>query len=160
MKSVTEFASFTLNQGLKAKAALSAEGKTPEEIQASLGERFKYEGDKLKHFCNALDVAGQNAENLKRVLVLSFSEGENTPPKATKIDEHVYLAEYHVTAKPAGQKKDDAKGGRRGGGKGRGGDRGGRGGAGGERKPKESPWGLSPEEKAAKNKPAAPVNKA
>ena len=139
MKSVTEFPSFTLNQGLKAKAALSAEGKTPEEIQTSLGETFKYEGDKLKYFTHALDVAGQNTENLKRVLVLSLAEGENAPPKATKLEEMHYLPEFHVDHKAqAARKVDDKKGGR--GGKGRGGDRG----------KKESPWGPSPEEKAAK----------
>jgi hypothetical protein len=63
MKSVTEFANFTLNKGLQAKATLLAEGKSPEEVQTSLGETFKFEGDKLKYFVNALEVAGQNAEN-------------------------------------------------------------------------------------------------
>jgi hypothetical protein len=140
MKSVTEFPNFTLNKGLAAKANLSAEGKTPEEIQTSLGETFKYEGDKLKHFINALDLAGQNATNLKRVLVLSFAEGENTPAKAVKVDEHHYLAEFASDAKyVAPAKEERGRGGKGGGGKGRGGDR-----------PKSSPWGLSPEEKAAK----------
>lgn len=139
MKSVTEFTNFTLSQGLKAKTALTAEGKTVEEIQQSLGATFKLEGDKLKHFFNAIDVAGSNMENLKRVLVVSLNEGENAPHKALKVEEHHYVPEFIIQARPAAA--TDSKGG-----KGKGG-RGGRG-AGG---PKGSPWGLSPEEKAAKN---------
>jgi hypothetical protein len=139
MKLVTEFVSFTLVKGLKAKAALAAEGKTPEEIQTSLGETFKLEGDKLKHFNIAVDVAGQNAENLKRVLVVTLAEGEAAPQKATVVEEHHYVPEFlnlksHATA----AQKVDTKGGK-----------GGRGGRGGDSK-KGSPWGLSPEEKAAK----------
>lgn len=145
MKSVTEFANFTLSQALKTKSALAAEGKTPEEILTSLGKTFKFEGDRLKHFVNAIEVAGQNSENLKRVLVVSLNEGENAPAKALKVEEHHYVPEFHVDPKKNAGKKDDA-------GKGRGG-RGGRGGGGrgGDRSKKESPWGLSPEEKAAKN---------
>lgn len=139
MKSVSEFANFTLTNGLKQKAALAAEGKTAEEIQQSLGEAFKLEGDKLAYFMNALGVAEQNAENLKRVLIMSLSEGERVPAKATKIDELFFVPEFHVDAKRASPKKDDRKGGR-----------GGRSGKGSKGGPKESPWGLSPEEKAAK----------
>lgn len=148
MKSVTEFANFTLVQGLKAKAALAAEGKNPEEIQASLGETFKYEGDKLKYFVNALDIAAQNSENLKRVLIISLNEGERVPPKATKLEEVHYVPEFHIEQKrvesPKAAGGRGVKGGRGGGG--------GRGGRGGDRDggKKESPWGLSPEEKAAK----------
>jgi hypothetical protein len=138
MKSITEFASFALKQGLTTKTALTAEGKTPEEIQQSLGEKFKLEGDKLKYFSNALDVAGQNSENLKRVVVISLNEGESAPQKSTKVEELHYVPEFYIDAKTAAQ-KSDARGGR-------GGRRQGRG-AGG---PKESPWGMSPEQKAAK----------
>ncbi len=145
MKSVTEFPNFTLAQGLKAKTALSGEGKTPEEIQESLGQTFKLEGDRLKHFVAAIDVAGANTENLKRVIVMSLNEGENAPAKAVKVEEHYYVPDFHVTAKPAAAKAD-AKGGRGGGRGGRGGRDGGKGGGG----KKESPWGPSPEEKAAK----------
>jgi hypothetical protein len=68
---------------------------------------------------------------------MSLNEGENAPSKSTKIEELHYVPEFHVEAKPA-QQKDDRKGGKqRRGGKG-GGDK------------KSSPWGLSPEEKAAK----------
>ena len=151
MKAVTEFANVTLSKGLKAKAALAAEGKTPEEIQASLGESFKYEGDKLTYFIKALDIATENPENLKRVIVMRLGEGENAPPKATKVEDLCYIPESLILtiAKPAA--KEDGKGGRHGRGGGKGGGRGGPGGG-----KKESPWGLSPEEKAAKNakKPA------
>jgi hypothetical protein len=141
MKSVTEFANFNLTQGLKTKASLLAEGKTAEEIQVGLGEAFKIEGDRLKYFVNALDIASQNQEGLKRVLVLSLAEGENAPAKSTKIEELVYVPEFHVHLNRPPDKKSDGRDKR--GGKGRQG--GGKGG------PKESPWGLSPEEKAAKN---------
>jgi len=146
MKAVTEFANVTLSQALKTKAALTAEGKSPEEIQESLGQSFKMEGDKLKYFVNALEVAGANTQNLKRVLVVSFAEGENVPGKATKVEELHYVPDFFVmtVAKPA--EKGNGKGGRQGGGRGA-----------GSNAPKGSPWGLSPEEKAAKNKKQAPV---
>lgn len=139
MKSVTEFASFTLKAGLTTKAALATEGKNPEEIQAGVGEKFKFEGDKLKHFMHALDVAEKNADSLKRVLVVTFAEGEKPSAKAVQVEEHHYVPEFHTEQKISHEKKSDGKGGR--GGKGRGGGRG----------EKESPWGLSPEQKAAKN---------
>lgn len=141
MKAVTEFTSVALNKGLSAKTALAAEGKTPEEIEANLGESFKLENPKLKFFVAAIDVAAQNLDKLKRVVVLGLNEGEVAPAKAVKVEEHYYMAEYVTPAyvKPV----SDRKGGNRGG---KGGDRGGQ---------KSSPWGLSPEEKAAKNKGAA-----
>ncbi|WP_413289189.1 hypothetical protein [Bdellovibrio sp. HCB337] len=141
MKAVTEFASFTLAQALKTKAALAAEGKSAEEIQASLGTTYKLEGDKLTYFVNALEIADKNAQGLKRVLVVSYNDGETVPAQATKVEEMYYLPEMFITAKPVAPAKD-AKGGR-------GGGRGGKGGGG----PKGSPWGLSPEEQAMKNKP-------
>jgi uncharacterized membrane protein YgcG len=144
MKSVTEFPSFKLVQALKTKAALTAEGKTPEEIQASLGEAYKLEGDKLKYFINALDVAGQNTEKLNRVVVMTLNEGETAPHKATKVDEMHYVPEFFTAQKPPEQRSAGGPGGR--GGRGGGRPGGGKGGGG----PKESPWGLSPEQKAAK----------
>lgn len=140
MKAVTEFPSFTLTKGLNAKKALATEGKTPEEIQTNLGESFKLEGDKLKHFLNAVDVAEQNGQNLKRVLVVSLNEGENPPAKAVKVEEHYYVPEFLVTAaaQPANTDRKGGRPGQRGGGKGKGGGA------------KGSPWGMSPEEKAAK----------
>lgn len=135
MKAVTEFPNFTLSRALKAKTDLLAAGKTPEEVQTSLGETFKLEGDRLKHFMNAIDIAGQNSENLKRVIVVSLNEGENAPAKAIKVEEHHYVPEFLVTAAaaPAASPRGGARGGKRRDG------------------PKSSPWGMSPEEKAAKN---------
>jgi hypothetical protein len=140
MKLVTEFPSYTLTKALTAKAALTADGKSPEEIETSLGETFKLEGDKLKFFVNAMTVANDNSANLRRVFVATFAEGENVPAKSIKVEEHHYVPDFIVTAKPAPSK--DAKGGR-----------GGRGGPGGNRggdKKGGSPWGMSPEELAAK----------
>lgn len=148
MKSVTEFAVFTLNKGLAAKAALATQGKTPEEIQASLGETFKLEGDKLKYFINALDVAGQNQQNLKRVFVISLAEGEAAPAQATQVEELHYVPEFLNSAKPAAAATDSKPG--------RGG-KGGRGGGGRGDKKGGSPWGMTPEEKAAKGKGATKV---
>lgn len=153
MRLVTEFASFTLVKGISTRAALLAEGKSPEEVEAGLGEAFKLEGDKLKHFVNSLDVAAANADKLKRVVVLSLNEGENAPAKATKIDDVYYGPEFLVAARPAAE-KTDAKGGGRGG---RGGGRGGPGGR-GSGAPKSSPWGMTPEEKAAKKGGGAKPN--
>ncbi|MFN8790772.1 MAG: hypothetical protein ACK5Y2_04875 [Bdellovibrionales bacterium] len=144
MKNVTEFATHTLTKGASTQAALAAEGKTPEEIQTSLGESFKYEGDKLKHFVAAIGVATQNPQNLRRVLVVTLAEGEKAPPRATQVEEFYYIPEALVTA--ASKPAEDSRGP-----KGRGKGRGGKGGG----APKGSPWGLSPEEKAAKNKGAA-----
>jgi hypothetical protein len=139
MKSVTEFWNVHLQKGLKTKTELAAAGKTPEEIQAGIGESHKYEGDKLKHFMNAMEVASQNTEGLSRVLVVSLGEGENAPPKAVKIEETHYIPEFTTAPRPVNTQKAEKGGGRGkgGGGKGKGG-------------PKESPWGLSPEQKAAK----------
>lgn len=140
MKSVTEFASFILIKGLEAKTALVTEGKTPEEIQAKLGESFKFEGDKLKHFTAALEVAGQNLENLSRVLVVSLNEGESAPAKAVKVEEHHYVPEFKIAPRTTIANKADIQ------------KNAGKGGPGGKKHsgPKESPWGLSPEQKAAK----------
>jgi hypothetical protein len=143
MKSVTEFANVTLNLGLKAKEALAAEGKSLEEMQTSLGEKFKLEGEKLKHFWHSLEVAVLHPENLKRILVQSYGEGENTPPKSTKVEEHHYTPDFHVDPKKASAGKPDDKNGRGG----KGGGRGGRDNKGGQ---KESPWGLSEEQKKEK----------
>lgn len=139
MKSITEFPNFTLTKAITAHAALLAEGKTPEEILASIGEAFKLEGDRLKYFIGAIDVAGKNAENLKRVMVFSLSEGEAAPQKSVKIEEVHYLPEFYTQMSTRPVAKTEEKG------------RGGRGGGKGSKGPKSSPWGLSPEEKAAKN---------
>lgn len=140
MKSVTEFWNVHLQKGLKTKAELTAAGKTPEEISTAIGESHKYEGDKLKHFLAAMEVAAANAEGgLSRILVATLNEGESAPPKSTKIEETVYIPEFASAPRAITYTKTDPKGGpkkrdQKGGGKG----------------PKESPWGLSPEQKAAK----------
>lgn len=140
MKSVTEFASFALQKGLTTKTALAAEGKTPEEISAAIGESMKLEGDKLKYFIGALEVAAQNVDGLSRVMVVSLAEGENAPAKAVKIEEMHFVPEFKMAPKAVVNKKDlrAATGG-----KGKG-DR--------KDRPKGSPWGITPEEKAAKKK--------
>lgn len=144
MKAITEFQNFTLTKGLAAKTALAGEGKTAEEIQQSLGETFKYEGDKLKHFVAALDTAATNTQNLRRVMVVTLSEGEAAPAKAVQVEEHYYIPEFLIMSAPKMEKTDEKKGGRGFGGKGK-----------GSSTPKSSPWGMTPEEKAAKNKPKA-----
>jgi hypothetical protein len=143
MKAITEFPNYTINKAITAKAALATEGKSPEEIQASLGETFKFEGDKLSHFIRALEVAEVKTEELKRVMVLSLNEGENAPPRAVKIEDHYYVPEFYPSAKPAAAATPEKEG-RKG--------RGGKGGGKREGGPKSSPWGLTPEEKAAKGK--------
>jgi hypothetical protein len=135
MRSVTEFPNHKLLQGIRAKTDLAAAGKTPEEIQQSIGETFKMEGDKLKHFLNAIEVASQNLEKLHRVAVIVLNEGENAPPKAVKIDEHHYVPDFMGEPGKAMMQKPPRGGGPQ---------------KGKRSGPKESPWGLSPEEKAAK----------
>jgi hypothetical protein len=153
MKSVTEFLNHKLNEGIQAKTALASEGKSAEEISAALGEKFKLEGDKLKYFVNAVEIAGAATEKLFRVKVVRLNEGQNPPPRGTVIEDVCYIAEPQTNLadlkkpEPKAETKD-ARGGRSGGG-GRGGKPGGPGGKGGG-KPKASPWGISPEEKEAK----------
>jgi hypothetical protein len=145
MKAVTEFPSFTLTKAIQQRKTLTEAGKTPEEVQGELGTAFKLEGEKLTCLINAVEIASKHSGNLKRILVMRLGEGEtNTPAGATKIDELYYLPEILnlTVAKP--HEKSDPKNKNRGG---RGGGKGG-----GKGGPKESPWGLSPEEKAAKNK--------
>lgn len=141
MRSVTEFPTHKLVQGLNARNALTGEGKTPEEVSVALGESFKLEGDKLKYFLNAVDVASQNLEKLSRVRVLSFAEGESVPHKAVKVEELHYLPEFQVEYRPKTEDTSAQKGGpggKKGGrggrdSKGKGGPRG-KGGPGGDKK--------------------------
>jgi hypothetical protein len=155
MKSVTEFSNLKLADGLQAKAALATEGKSPEEIMTAMGEKFKLEGDKLKCFVNALEVAGQTTEKLFRIKVVKLNEGQNPPARATVIEDLCYISELQTSpedikkaqekaaAAAAAASSKDARGGK-------GGDRGGKGGGKGGGKPKSSPWGAMPEEKEAK----------
>lgn len=134
MKSITEFPAFTLRAALTTKTQLTTEGKSPEEITTAMGTTYKLEGDRLKHFMHALDVASNNADGLKRVLVMSLAEGETVPAKATKVEEAYYVPDIFVAFVP---KPPQQKG--RGGRGGKGGDRGGKGG--GDRKPKNKDGG-------------------
>lgn len=141
MKSITEFQPATLLKVLAAKTALTAEGKTAEEISAAIGETFKYEGDKIKYALAAAELA-KDKTSIRRVLVATFAEGEKPAPNYQQVEDTYYMVEA-FNAKPVVFEKADTRGPRRGGDKNKGG-------------PKGSPWGMSPEEKAAKNKPAAP----
>lgn len=145
MKSITEFAPPILQKVSTAKAALTAEGKTPEEISAAIGESFKYEGDKLKYVLAAADLI-QGKNSVRRVMVSTFAEGENVPSKYQKVEDTYYLIETMETTKI--DMTAAAKGA----------------GRGGPRKrtdgPKSSPWGMSPEELAAKKKGNAALNAA
>ncbi|MFZ3230419.1 MAG: hypothetical protein WA160_09450 [Pseudobdellovibrio sp.] len=143
MKSITEFAQPVLQKVLAAKAALVTAGKTAEEIVASMGESFKLEGDKLKFILAAADLVADK-KSVRRVVVVSFAEGEVAPAKYQKIEETHYLVEILEPVKvaapvaptkggrPGGFKKDNKQSG-----------------------PKSSPWGASPEEIAAKKKASA-----
>ncbi len=133
MKVVTEFPGFLLSNAIKAKNALIAEGKAAEEIATSLGATFKAEGEKLKHFLKSLEVVG-NVEGVRRVIVMTIAEGESAPARSTKVEEFYYVSDVPVLtgSKPGDKPAPKGKGGKRDG-------------------KKESPWGLSPEEKAAKN---------
>lgn len=113
MKSVTEFANLMLKQALTSKNTLISEGKSPEEVQTSLGTTFKYEGEKLKHFINAIDVAEKNLNNLRRIVVMTLTEGEKIPNKAVKVDEHYYVPEMLVSSviRPPPPSKKRGKGG-------------------------------------------------
>jgi hypothetical protein len=145
MKAVTEFSVFTINKAIQAKAALAAEGKTPEEIRENLGQSFKLEGEKLGYFIQSLDIVSTNTQNLKRVVIVKLAEGEKAPAKAVQVEELHFIPEFYVQVQPAQSAAPSSRGGR-----------GGKGGKGGNNKgaggPKSSPWGLSPEEKAMKNK--------
>ncbi len=147
MKSVTEFWALHILKGHEAKKAFLAEGKSPEEVAQAIGEQMKFEGDKLKHFVNALEVTIEEPQKLSRILVVSLNEGEKAPAKAVQIEESCYIPEFKSDPKPVAQKKT----GKEDGGK----NRKGKGGGG----PKESPWGLSPEQLAAKKGKGAGAKK-
>jgi len=155
MKNITEFSVFNLNRALAVKNEMATAGKTPEEISAGIGEQFKLEGDKLKHFVASLGLIDGKAEKLKRVLVVSFGEGETVPASVQKVEDGHYLLEY-FTAPHVAKKPEEGKGRGKGRG-GRDGDRGGRGPGGGGRGPggpgKGAPRGDAP---AGEAKAAAP----
>lgn len=142
MKSITEFSQPTLQKVLAAKAALA--GKTPEEMTAGLGETLKMEGDKLKFAMAAADLIADK-KSVRRVVVVSFAEGEEAPAKYQKIEDTHYLVETLEPVKAPVAAAAPTKGGRGGGFKKDNKSSG----------PKSSPWGASPEEIAAKKKASA-----
>lgn len=137
MKTITEFDGFTLKRGLQKMEELASQSKTAEEIPALLTEAFKYEGDKLKFFQHALDIAkarGASAQDcrVKRVIVLTLAEGEKAPQGTEQREEQYYLHEMFPTPprpeKGRGRFEGKGRGKGRGkgkrGGRGKGGDRG------------------------------------
>jgi hypothetical protein len=145
MKSITEFAQPVLQRVLNAKAALVTAGKTPEEIAANMGETFKLEGDKLKFIMAAADLVADK-KSVRRVVVVSFAEGEEAPAKYQKVEDTHYLVETLEPVKVAAPAPVAAGKGGRGGGFKKDNKSAG---------PKSSPWGASPEELAAKKKASA-----
>ena len=145
MKSITEFQPTVLQKILAAKTSLTAEGKTAEEISTAIGETFKFEGDKIKYALAAADLS-KDQTSIRRVLVATFGEGEKPAPMYQQVEDTFYKVETFNAAPIAKTEKVDPRNARRGGG-GKGAGQGG---------PKGSPWGMTPEEKAAKNKPKAP----
>lgn len=146
MKSISEFPIHTLQKFSAAKTQLLADGKTPEEISAAIGETFKLEGDKLRYALAASDLI-KDKPAVRRVVIVGFAEGETVPPKYQKVEEDYYLVEVVETRPVAQAAATDKRGGPR------------RGGGNKPSGPKSSPWGMSPEEKAAKNKPASQTPK-
>ena len=155
MRTITEFFGMTLKTAAEkipgltdeakkaAHEAMKAEGKTDEEITASLpaaekaaidakiGEVFKLEGDKLSMFTNALEVMKDARGGVKRILVQAkMKEDEQAPNGAKEFDGKFYVIEGFPEAQRAapqderGGKFGDKRGGRGKGGPG--GDRGGK----------------------------------
>jgi len=156
MKTITEFNAFDLQTYVKTLIELTTGGKTPEEIQAAIAEQKKLEGDKLKIFMQALDIAKARPEQLKRIVVFTGAENEKTPPGAEKREEHYYLAEFFPEpSRPGrperGHGRDDKRGGR-------GGDK--KGGKGGRRPPRgDRPAGAPGEQAARGPRPEGDANR-
>lgn len=142
MKSITEFSHAALQKVSAAKAALVAAGKTAEELAAGLGESLKLEGDKLKFAMAAADLVADK-KSVRRVVVVSFAEGEVAPAKYQQVEDTHYLVEVLEAPKAPAAAAPAGKGGRQGGGFKKDNKSSG---------PKSSPWGASPEEIEAKKK--------
>lgn len=95
MKTVTEFAGPTLKNAAKIKQELITAGKTPEELPQAMGEALKLEGDKLNFILNALEVVGTRLDDLKRVVVLSPTEGEKVTGNGVQKGEQYYRPEHY-----------------------------------------------------------------
>lgn len=73
---------------------------------------------------------------------MTLTEGKSVPMKAVKAEEHYYVPEFQKEAKGVANIKDIKSAGKDNKSK-------------GPKGPKPSPWGISPEEKAAKKAAAA-----
>lgn len=139
MKTLTEFDGFRLKNALTLKKELAAAGKTPEELPAALGEALKLEGDKLTLFLNALAVAEERTDHLKRVVVYAAEEGKSAPKGAVEKDGNYFFSEFFFVPQARSDRgaghdrgrRDGKRGGKGRGKGGRGGRDGGRGGRGG-----------------------------
>lgn len=98
MKTITEFDVSRLKNAAQIQQELLTAGKTSEEMPQALGEALKLEGDSLNHLLNALAVTESSSKKLnelKRVIVLSLSEGEKAPSQTQQKGEHYYTLEYY-----------------------------------------------------------------
>ena len=121
-----------------ATEALTAEGKTPEDIAAALpgavpvklleklATEEKLEGDKGKWFLKALELAEGNRGRIKRIVVSQLAEAEKAPAGSVTVEDKVFTVEFFpepARAMKPGKERFDGKGR----GKGRGDRKGGRG---------------------------------
>ncbi len=145
MRTVTEFFGTTFAKAFEIEKTLAAAGKTPEELpaarEAAIQEAYGFEGEKLKHFLAAIEVASAKPDRIKRVLVAQLTEGEKAPRTGLEKEGFVYTVEHfpslHKPEPPKNDREFGGRGDKRGRGKGRGG-KGGRDGDGKGRGPRRS----------------------
>lgn len=128
MKTITQYFGPTIEPAQQYVKETLAQGKTEEENNALFAERFKFEGDKLKMFLAAVDATKDRLTGLKRIVVVSYAEGEKVQPNTIKKDEYHFALEYFPAAQAEMNRRDrggrDSWGDRGGRDGGRGGDRG------------------------------------
>ena len=107
---------------------------TDEELDGAITGALKISGDRLLFIRDAVKMVDRRREeDLRRVVVYKFEEGEKAPENSRIFNEHVFVADYMASLNPpkkkhAGKGKGRfGKGGRGGKGKGKGGRRDGRG---------------------------------
>lgn len=108
MKTITEFSGFQIAAASKKFEELKTAGKNPEEIAAEFGQAYKLEGDRLKFFMNSIEMSS-GKQNLKRVVVLTYNEGEAVPSTAAAKDGQHYLCEFFYVPPAAGKGRRDGK---------------------------------------------------
>ncbi len=164
MKTLTEFSGFVLKEAMTKKTALSTEGKTEEEVQASLNEFLKLDEAKVGFYKNVVDMTSSRVDRVKRVVVaVKASETEKVPENYIEREGHFYLVEYFPEAGRApargGREDRDFRSGRGGGRDGRGRDGGGRdGGRDGRGRDARGPGRDRPRGENRDAAPAAPRN--